>query len=119
MPLSNDEKKAIETRALTAARIAGIPIPLGETPGEEPDFRFNEGMLGIEISELLKPASSNFGIVPAEAESYHQEIVPMAQQQYYASPDAIPVTINLYFGNARGKRRDKREMARKLAEFVK
>jgi hypothetical protein len=119
MPLSNDEKKAIETRALIAARIAGIPIPLGETPGEEPDFRFNEGILGIEISELLKPASSNFGIVPAEAESYHQEIVQMAQKQYYGAADAIHITINLYFANARGKRRDKREMARMLAEFVK
>ena len=74
MPRSNDQKKIIETRALVAARKAGVPIPLGETPGEEPDFRFNEGILGIEISELLKPASSNFGIVPAEAESYHQEI---------------------------------------------
>jgi hypothetical protein len=119
MPLSNDAKKAIETRALTAARIAGIPIPLGETPGEEPDFRFNEGILGIEISELLKPASSNFGIVPAEAESYHQEIVQMAQEQYYGAADAIHVTINLFFANARGKRRDKREMAPVLAEFVK
>lgn len=119
MPRSNDEKKAIEARALTAARKAGVPIPLGEIPGEEPDFRFNNSMLGIEITELLKPASSNFGIVPAEAETYHQEIVPMAQQQYYASPDAIPVTINLYFANTRGQRRDKREMARTLAEFIK
>ena len=116
---SNDQKKIIETRALIAARKAGVPIPLGEVPGEEPDFRFTQNMLGVEISELLKPASSNFGIVPAEAESYHQEIVQMAQQQYYGAADAIPVTINLYFPNARGKSRDKREMARTLAEFVK
>jgi hypothetical protein len=119
MPRSNIEKKAIETRVLVAARKAGIPIPFGETPGEEPDFRFNQDTLGVEISELLKPASSNFGIVPAEAESYHQEIIRLAQQQYNAAADAIPVTINLYFANARGKRRDKREMARTLAEFIK
>lgn len=119
MPRSNDEKKAIETGVLIAARKAGVPIPFVESPGEEPDFRFNQDMLGIEISELLKPARSNFGIVPVEAESYHQEIVRLAQQQYYAAADAVPVTINLYFANARGKRRDKRGMARTLAEFIK
>src|SRR6266446_1521449 len=119
MPRSNDQKKIIETRALVAARKAGVPIPLGEAPGEEPDFRFNEGILGIEISELLKPASSNFGIVPAEAESYHKEIVQLAQQQYYAAAAATPVKVILYFASARGKKRDKREMARALVEFVK
>jgi hypothetical protein len=119
MPRSSDEKKIIETRALAAARRAGVPIPQGETPGEKPDFRFNLGTLGVEVSELLKTASSNFGIVPAEAESYHKEIVATAQEQYYAAADAIPVTINLYFANARGERRDKRGMARTLAEFIK
>lgn len=119
MPRSNDQKKIIETRVLVAARRAGVPIPLGETPGEEPDFRFNLDMLGVEISELLKPASSNFGIVPAEAESYHKEIVATAQEQYYGAADAIPVTINLYFANSRGERRGKREMARTLAEFIR
>jgi hypothetical protein len=64
MPRSNEEKKAVEIRALTAARKAGVPIPLDELPGERPDFRFNENMLGIDITELLKPASSNFGIMP-------------------------------------------------------
>jgi hypothetical protein len=119
MPRSNEEKKAIETRALTAARKAGVPIPLGEIPGEKPDFRFNLNTLGIEVSELLKPANSNFGIVPAEAETYHKEIVQLAQQQYYAAADATPVKVILYFANARGKKRDKREMARAFAEFVK
>jgi hypothetical protein len=45
MPLSNEERKIIETRALTVARNAGVPIPIGEIPREEPDFRFNEGAL--------------------------------------------------------------------------
>ena len=47
----------------------------------------SEDSLGVEISELLKPANSNFGIVPAEAESYQQKIVQLAQQQYYAAAD--------------------------------
>lgn len=119
VPRSNDKKKVIETRVLVAAQKAGVPVPFGETPGEEPDFRFNQDTLGVEISELLKPASSNFGIVPVETENYHQKIVQLAQQQYYAAADATPVTINLYFANTRGKRRDKQDMARTLAEFIK
>ena len=38
MPQTSEEKKVIETRALIAARKAGVPIPFGETPSEEPDF---------------------------------------------------------------------------------
>jgi hypothetical protein len=68
------EKKATESRALAAARAAGIPIPLGETPGEKPDFTFNSGALGVELSELLRPRS-NYGITPVAEESYHQEIL--------------------------------------------
>ncbi|MGA8676642.1 MAG: hypothetical protein WB621_15610 [Candidatus Acidiferrales bacterium] len=92
---------------------------MGEIPSEEPDFTFNEGALGIEVSELLRPASSNHGIMPVAEESYHQEILQMAQTEYYADPDAKPAKIILYFANARGKKRDEREMAHNLAEFVK
>jgi hypothetical protein len=121
MPVSNERKKIIETRALDAARRAGVPIPNGEEPGEKPDFRFRTetGILGVEVSELLRPASSNVGIVPAAAESYHQEITEMAQEQYYGVADAKPAKVVLYFADARGKKRDKREMARALTEFVK
>jgi hypothetical protein len=113
------EQKVIEIRALTAARTAGIPIPLRESPFEVPDFIFNTGGLGVEVSELLRPASSNFGIMPVAEESHHQEILQMAQREYYAHPDAKPATIVLYFANARGKKRCKKEMARELAEFVR
>ncbi len=113
------EKKAVENRALVAARNAGVPIPLGESPGEEPDFTFNSGALGVEVSELLRPASSNHGIMPVAEESYHQEILEMAQREYYADPNAKPAKIILYFANARGKKRDKWVMARRLVEFVK
>lgn len=119
MPPSYDEKKIIETRALGAARSAGVPIPMGEIPGEEPDFRFNGDSLGIEVSELLRPASSNSGIPPAAEASYREEITRMAQRQYYAAADARPAKVVLFFANARGKKRDKVEMARTLTEFVK
>lgn len=117
----NGDKKEIEIRVLAAARKAGAPIPTGEIPGEEPDFRFHTeiGPLGLEVSELLRPASSNSGIVPAAEEAYHREIVQLAQAQYYCSADANPARVVLYFANARGKRRDKLDVVRSLAEFVR
>src|ERR1700722_3048977 len=107
MPRFSEEKKVIETRALIAARNAHVPIPMGEIPDEEPDFRFNGNTLGVEVSELLRPASSNFGIVPAAEENYHQEIIRIAQKQYYRAGDAAPVEVILYFASARGEKRDK------------
>jgi hypothetical protein len=117
----NEDKKRIEGRVLLAARNAGAPIPTGEIPGEEPDFRFatETGALGIEVTELLRPASSNGGIVPAEEESFHNEIVQIAQQQYYATVGVSPARVVTYFANTRGQRQSKREMARRLVEFVK
>ena len=113
------DNKTTETRALAAARSAGVPIPVGEIPGEEPDFTFNGDALGVEVSELLRPAGSNHGIMPAAEESYYREILHMAQTEYYFDPNAKPAKIILYFADARGKRRDKQDMAQKLVEFVK
>ena len=121
VPRSNEEKKKIETRALSAARSAGIPIPMEVIPGEKPDFRFRtkKGALGIEVSELVRPESGNGGIRPAEEETYHNEVVRMAQELYYGDAGAKPAKVVVYFANARGKRRDKREMAGALSNFVK
>jgi hypothetical protein len=116
----NAEKKRVEAYMLTAAREAGVPIPSGETPDEEPDFRFNETpALGIELSEVLRSASSNHGILPLEEESFHKTIITQAQQSYYAWSGATPVHVNVYFTNTRGGKRDKRELAIALTEFVK
>ncbi len=119
----NDEKKRIESWFLRAAREAGVPIPSGEVCGEEPDFTFDNptGALGIELSEVLRPASSNSGILPVAEESFHKEIVETAQRNYYAVSSVQPVHVSVYFTNARGKRRNAREVAKiagVLAEFV-
>jgi hypothetical protein len=124
MSWNNDEKKRIESWFLGAAREAGVPIPSGEICGERPDFTFDtpNGMLGIEMSEVRRPASSNFGIVPVNEESWHREIVETAQQTYYAASTVQPVYVSVYFTNTRGKRRNRpnrSEMANVLAEFVK
>jgi hypothetical protein len=120
MPSSDDEQKRIESWYLAAARDAGIPIPSGEIPGEEPDFGFQttSGALGIELTEVLRPASSNHGISPVEEESFHREIIKTAQKHYCAVPNATPVHVSTYFTNARGNRRSKHELARALSEFV-
>lgn len=116
----NVEKKRVEAYVLAAARKAGVPIPTGETPGEEPDFRFNDETpaLGIELSEVLRPASSNRGILPVEEESFHKEIISKAQRDYCDTPNSKPVHVSVHFTSTRGEKREKREMARALTEFV-
>jgi hypothetical protein len=115
----NQEKKATEQRALTAAREAGAPIPMGELAGEEPDFRFltPNCALGIEVSEVLRPASTNFGISPVEAESFHQAIMLKAQEKYRLANTA-PTRVNVYFSPARGKKQDKRQLIDALVDAV-
>jgi len=116
-----DEKKRVESWYLSAARDAGVPIPFEETSGEEPDFRFRmaSGELGIELSEVLRPASSNHGISPVEQESFHREIVKSAQARYYDAPNATPVRVGTYFTNTRGAKQDRHELARALSDFVR
>src|SRR5437870_5016813 len=93
----NEEKKEIERRVLVAARKAGAPVPEGELPSEEPNFSFHtpSGVLGIEISEVMRPASSNHGILPAEAEAFHQSIMLAAQKTFQKS-NAAPTRVNVY-----------------------
>jgi hypothetical protein len=115
-----DEKKRVESWYLSAARDAGVPIPPEETSGEEPDFRVRttSGELGIELSEVLRPASSNYGISPVEQGSFHREIVKSAQARYYKAANAIPVRVGTYFTNTRGAKRDRHDLARALSDFV-
>ncbi len=116
-----DKQKEIERWYLTAARNAGVPIPLAEISDEEPDFRFQMTgrALGIELTEVLRPASSNHGIRPVEEESFHQEIIEMAHKQYYTDANAMPVHVRVYFTNARGNKNNKFDLARALSEFVR
>ena len=115
----NEQKKEIESRVLDAARKAGAPIPNGELAGEEPDFRFHtsSGVLGIEISEVLRPASTNDGILPAEAEAFHQSIM-LAAQETYQKTDAATARVSVYFSPASGKKQDKRQLIKSLVECV-
>lgn len=101
---------------LAAARTAGLPIPCGEVADEEPDFRFgtDADSLGIELTELLRPPSSNNGISPVAEESYHREVMSLAEAEY----SGPPVHVSVYFEDSRGVKRDKNIMARSLSHFV-
>jgi hypothetical protein len=116
----NQQKKQTEQMVLAAAREAGAPIPVDESAGEEPDFRFltPNGALGIEVSEVLRPPSTNHGISPIEAESFHQAIVLKAQENYRAT-NAAPTRVSVYFSRARGKRQDKHQLIDALVDAVK
>ena len=75
--------------------------------------------MGIETSELVRPESSNHGIRPVAEERYHNEVVRMGQELYYEDAGTKHAKVVVYFANARGKRRDKREIAGALSKFVK
>src|ERR1700693_1380167 len=114
-----EEKKRTERIALEAARKARVPIPYGEVSGEEPDFRFHTATdtLGIEVSELLRPASSNDGIMPVEAENFHKDVMEAAKRRFQESNKA-PTRVSVYFSRARGKKQDKELLIKSLAECV-
>jgi hypothetical protein len=114
------DKKESERRVLIAARKAGLPIPDGDVAGEEPDFRFqtSASALGIEISEVMRPASSNHGILPAEAEAFHQSIMRKAQESFEKT-NSVPTRVNVYFSNPRGQKQNKQQLINQLVEAVK
>jgi hypothetical protein len=116
----NADKKESERRVLIAARKAGLPISDGEVAGEEPDFRFQTpaSALGIEVSEVMRPASSNHGILPAEAEAFHQSIMRKAQE-IFEKTNSVPTRVNVYFSNPRGQKQNKQQLINQLVEAVK
>ena len=120
MGIRMTDKKIGEAYMLSAARRAGMPISVGEIASESPNFRFetDSGPLGIEMCEVLRPASSNNGIVPVHQEAIHEEIMEAAQLAYYKNAQARPVKVRVYFADARGKKQDREAMARALANFV-
>jgi hypothetical protein len=115
----NQEKKKAERLVLSAARKAGAPIPSGELECEEPDFSSlaPDGSLGIEVTEVLRPRSSNHGISPVEAEAFHQSIMLKAQETFSAASSA-PTRVSVYFSQTRGKETDKRELIDALCNAV-
>src|SRR5437660_522773 len=112
-------KKEIERIVLEAARNAGVPIPHGGELGEEPDFQFRSETksLGVEVSELLRPASTNHGILPLEQENFHRRVLDAARDE--CDRRGLPsLRVQVYFTNPRGNRQDWKDLTRSLVELV-
>jgi len=122
MPSRQDRlKKAGERRLLEAARAAGAqipPIPDGDLDDEKPDFRLDteSGTLGIELSELSRPACANYGIPPIFEEEFQREVLERAREQCRRM--GIDVHVIVYFAQHRGKKWKKRELIRALTDVV-
>jgi hypothetical protein len=112
-------KKEIEQLVLDAARDAGVPIPNDGVVGEEPDFRFHTDArdLGIEVSELLRPACTNHGILPLEQENFHRKILDAARSE--CEKQGLPsLRLQVYFTNPRGKKQYWKNLTRSLVDIV-
>jgi hypothetical protein len=117
--MPNDRKKQLERWFLGTAREMSTLFPDGEIEdSEEPDFIIHTatGPLGVEVTELLRVGEGPFS--PVEEAKFHTEVVEIARADYYRTPSAVPVRVHIYFWNIEGGKRDKRDMARALVEFV-
>jgi hypothetical protein len=116
-----DRKKQCELRVLAAARGASIFFPDGEIiVAEVPDFQIkNEaGTVGIELTELLSlPRNDSFNSPLAE-ESLHEDVVRLAEEDYYRTPGATPVKVTVYFWDVERRKNRKHGMAHALSAFV-
>jgi hypothetical protein len=112
-------KKELEQIVLDAARMAGVPIPTGGEAGEEPDFRFHSdaGDLGIEVSELLRPACTNHGILPLEQENFHAKVLEAARSEC-EKRGLAPLCVHVSFTNPRGRRQDWKDLTQSLVDVV-
>jgi hypothetical protein len=111
-------KKEIEAWVLNVAREACPLIPAGQdTQREEPDFLItNEnGSIGLEVTELLRPAKDGERRPVAE-ESRHNQVVQKAEQLYRSMANAKPIKVSVGFNY--GIEYDQKEMALALATFV-
>ncbi len=118
MATSPTEQKKIERWFLNAARLASAIIPEGEIRDfEGPDFKIETatGSLGIEVTELLRTNSGPFP--PVAEENLHAEVVRLAEEHYQRSCRS-PVDVLVYFLSDWPSKRDKKDMARALSEYV-
>jgi hypothetical protein len=128
------EQKETEKRILETARLASFVFPPGKIEFfEEPDLSIEtpNGRLYVEITQLNRPADES-GFPPVQTESFHQQVVRLAEAQY-GELDGVPVTVHVHFLDEQRcatqdakrwreltERGDKRKkMAESLARFVK
>ena len=70
----------------------------------------------LRFPQLLRPASSDDGIMPVEAENFHKEVMEAAKRMVQESSRATTRVV-AYFSKAMG-RQDKNLLSRSLADCV-
>ena len=137
MSTKKKRQKEVERQILEAARHTCSLFPPGDIQAsEEPDLwiKTGTGSVWVEVTELVRPKGDDV-FPPVEKESFHQDVVRLAEA-YHRASEAAPAGISVYFSDEQRCRREdpdgwnrltsdkkaggKREkMARSLAEFVK
>ncbi|GAC1671721.1 MAG: hypothetical protein NVS9B4_27040 [Candidatus Acidiferrum sp.] len=114
-------KKASERRALEAAGSASALIPEGEIEEfEKPDFKIHtrSGVVGIEVTELMPPATSKQFSSRLAEKSFHENLMRIAEEEYNRASDAVRVGVATCFWPTNDGKYEIQVMARGLAEFV-
>jgi hypothetical protein len=114
-------KKEKERRVIEAVRKSSEVFPAGELQDfEEPDFAIQtaSGSIGIEITAVMPTPYSNCFSSPLAEKRFRENVVEIAEKDYYRRAGAVPVCVGVYFWKIGSGRRDKRVMGRALAEFV-
>ena len=75
-------------------------------------------MLGVEVSEVLRPASTNFGISPCRGGIISSGDSAKGSGKVSKALNAVPTRVSVYFSPARGKKQDKRQLTDALVDAV-
>lgn len=92
------QQKRAELSIFDAAQRVCPIIPAGIVePSEKPDliFKTATGKMGVEVCELLRPASGSHR-PPVQAEHFHRQVIEQAKRRYYAS-SSKPVSVYTFF----------------------
>lgn len=92
------KQKGAEKRILEAACRVYKNLPTGQiVPFEEPDLKLitASAVLGVEVTRLVRPPEEN-GFEPVKTESFHKEVIRLAEQYYRASGLPVP-EVGVYF----------------------
>lgn len=120
--MADAEKKTVERRMIQLARLAGLPLPLGElVDRERPDFQIgtDPALLGIELTAVNPPPRHpSFNSPLAECDKY-DDVIRRAESDYARIPGAAPVKVTVYPWEVERTRGMEYEMARELVDFVR
>ncbi len=117
--MTTQTKKKVERAYLEIARTSYAQFPEGDIIDfEAPDFIVSgqDGTTGFEITKLYQP-SANSPFSPRQIESFHTDVIRLAEQ-YYIESDLPWVEVRAYLTHTSGIKQDKKQLARSIAAFI-